>query len=139
MPSRNAETIKRLRAEAVERGLCYVCRFRFPRPGVRTCDECLARVAGHKRGSGRVKANAASSRRTARIVEQRRLAGLCSSCGRRQIEPGRVSCSVCLDVLAAAAIERRERSGATRSSGRCSVCGQLGHYRQRHERAGVMP
>lgn len=109
--SRNSEIIKRLRAEAVERGLCYVCRCRFPRPGVRSCDECLARGADHKQGPGRAKENAARARRMARIVEKRRLAGLCPSCGRRPIEPGRASCSVCLDMSAAKAVRTRERAG----------------------------
>lgn len=43
-----ADYLRRLRADAVKRGLCYVCRCRAPRPGLKCCDECIARSGGRK-------------------------------------------------------------------------------------------
>jgi hypothetical protein len=42
-PSKNADLLRRLRADAVARGLCMSCRARQPRAGVKTCNVCLDR------------------------------------------------------------------------------------------------
>ena len=39
----NADLLRRLREDAVARGLCMSCRARQPRAGVKTCDVCLDR------------------------------------------------------------------------------------------------
>jgi hypothetical protein len=48
----NADLLRRLRADAVARGLCMSCRARQPRAGVKTCDVCLDRKRDRKRDFG---------------------------------------------------------------------------------------
>lgn len=136
--SKNSELIKRLRADAVARGLCYTCRCRFPRPGVRNCDECLARGRRFAHGPGRKKAYARSARYDRNRRERLRVAGLCTHCGRREPCDGRTKCSVCLDHFANCAVALRDGE-RVRPQPSCSVCGQVGHSKRRHDRPGVLP
>lgn len=138
--SKNSELIKRLRADAVARGLCYTCRCRFPRPGVRNCDECLARGRRFAHGPGRAKARIRTAKATLGRTAARKAAGTCIRCGRRAAELGYSSCSVCLDLVA----NRRRRDYAVAVGGKvetrsCSVCGGVGHMASRHDRPGVLP
>lgn len=136
----NAQQLKRYRADATARGLCYVCRCRFPRPGVKTCDECLERVRKRKatakvRKSERPRRRAQTARRLARL----KAAGLCIACGRVPPIDGYASCSVCLDKIAARVTATARRRGVVESPNPCSVCGRLGHQAPRHRRPGVIP
>lgn len=136
----NAEYLKQLRAKAVERGLCYVCRCRFPRPGVRTCDECLRRQGEAKRGKPRTAhGKERVARRQRERVAERHAAGMCIKCGWRPNLAGYSSCMFCLDDTAErtrmSMEAKRRRSGVELRGPRpCTLCGQLGHDRRRHER-----
>lgn len=135
----NAAYLKRLRAAAVARGLCYVCRCRVPRPGVRTCDDCLERGRRDKsKGAGLESRRRHGRASNARRRAKRAALGLCR-CGRWQRLAGYAACSVCLDYTAEATRRSlRERNGSTREPS-CTVCGKTGHNKRRHARPGVLP
>jgi len=88
----NAVYLKKLRMEAVARGLCYVCRCRVPRPGVRSCDECLARVCSL------VHLHRAMSLRESAIA-----GGQCGDgrCGAMREQLDKTACNACLATNAA--------------------------------------
>jgi hypothetical protein len=136
----NAEIIKALRLKAVARGLCYVCRCRFPRPGVRTCDECIARRRENGKGAGNPGRRRRAARSSKRRVAKRLLAGLCITCGRVQAVDGMSMCITCLDKCAANVklVTSRKRGGPPMIR-TCSICGLSGHNKRRHERPGVVP
>lgn len=137
----NADYLRALRADASARGLCYVCRCRFPRPGVRTCDECLGRGAKWKtttpqgQETSRKHGQASHARRAAKRIA----AGLCPRCGRRPPEVGRASCSICLDATADRnRDEYRAKNPGSRPYG-CAICNSPDHQSRRHERPGAFP
>jgi hypothetical protein len=146
---RNAETVQRLRADAVGRGFCMTCRIRRPRPGVKTCDVCLDRKRDRKRAvlqarraQGRCKCGAvlrnrrfkqcpqcrktARARRPADLIRRLRAdavaSGLCMTCRIRQPRPGVRTCDVCLGHGKKVVQSRRARGG-------CSRCGAVLHDR----------
>jgi hypothetical protein len=131
----NAEYLRALREDASSRGLCYQCRIRTPRPGRRSCDECLRRVKEWKTGTLKGRASTKKHRAAGRKrrTERRKLAGLCIRCGIRPTEAKRVSCSVCLDVAANKA--RADHRAKVGKAG--SICGSPDHQEPRHERAGA--
>ena len=136
----NATYLRDLRAKAAARGLCYVCRKRFPRPGVRTCDDCMARSALAVPSKAALEKQRERVRRaSATRYAERVAAGLCPGCGRRRPEDGRAQCSICLDYQAAKQLERNRTVGHQPTTKRCRVCGGVGHNRLRHERPGVLP
>lgn len=94
------QQIRRYRLDAVRRGLCYVCRCRFPRAGLRNCDQCLARTRA----------------KTALYVAD----GRCR-CGR---EPrlGHTTCARCAEQNR---VHRLRRQARQASEGRCSRCVHL--------------
>lgn len=139
MRERNAETLKRLRANAAARGLCYMCRCRFPRPGVRNCDECLRRVYERRKfGKGLEAQRRHGRKRNARRSSERKVAGLCR-CGRRPPLSGYASCSVCLDYTAAKTRQYLRTKLDAKTEPPCSICGRPGHNSRRHKRPGVLP
>lgn len=101
-----AEGLRALRADAVARGLCLVCRCRFPRPGVKCCDACLSKGYEYKRGPGRTKELERQARSSKRNRDARLAAGLCCRCGRNPQFDGRTQCVLCLDRQAANARAR---------------------------------
>lgn len=96
--SRNADSIRRLRAAAVLRGDCMTCRCRPAKPGRKTCQHCL--------DDGR--------RQQAALEARRRRARRCPTCGQKPAR-GFVQCAACLDKSAA-----RMRRVVAR--GLCSSC-----------------
>lgn len=140
MSETNAQRLKRLRADAAARGLCYVRRLRHPRPGVRSCDDCLRRVKEvQSKGRGLLGRRRRGARADARLTATRIAAGLCPRCGLRPPLAGYRACGACLDRNAAwARVSIRAMNGSTREP-LCSVCGQTGHNKRRHERLSVLP
>jgi hypothetical protein len=118
----NADLLRRLRADAVARGLCMTCRIRRPRAGVKTCDVCLGhgkKVVQLRRARGGCSRCGAvlrdrfklcrRCRKARRAVDQRRQqrlisAGQCIQHGGVPAVPGHVKCASCLDKLAAKAL-----------------------------------
>lgn len=141
MKETNAQMLKRLRVDAVARGLCYMCRCRFPKPGRRICEDCKGRSERWKNGTkkGIAARRMYNKKRAARRAAERRLAGLCVQCGRRPLIPGYARCSVCLDSRAARARSNARANGHEPDGRRCSVCGSPNHFASRHERPGVLP
>lgn len=128
MTTRNAKTIRRLRLAAKARGLCYVCRCRFPRPGVSSCDECMARARRARRVKGSRSWLSEKRRRNRNDLrrKQARLARrLCAYCGRRPHELDCIGCSVCLDERASRATRLAlRRRQASLARGLCTHCGK---------------
>lgn len=98
----NAEYLRELRAKAIAEGRCSVCRCREPRPGNRICDYCI-RLARERQRTGR---GLERRRRSDRAKSKRRIAsrkerGLCITCGRNAPALNRVSCTGCLEAIAA--------------------------------------
>ena len=93
----NAAYLRKLRAEARERGDCTECRWRPAQPGRRMCTTCVAR---HK-----------SMERT-NVAD-----GLCA-CGRTP-KPGRKHCDQC---LAAAGRRTKQKMAQRRADGVCALC-----------------
>ena len=135
--STNAETIRRLRAEAALRGDCYVCRCRPAKPGRRNCQVCIDRSnaasaaaeatwrktgkcvrCGDRRLRGYLHCAACNAKRIARArakVER----GTCARCGKAQA-PGHTLCEPC---LAAMSVRAKERRADLIARGLCSVDG----------------
>lgn len=141
MSETNAQMHKRLRAEAVARGLFYVCRCRFPKPGRRVCEDCKDRV---DRWQSTTRKGIALRRRIGRKSTVKRLAareaaGLCVQCGRAPAVAGYVRCSVHLDAQANRVRAAARAGGVQPDSRRCTVCGSPNHFANRHDRPGVPP
>lgn len=133
----NAERLKKLRAEAVANGFCYVCRCRRPRPGVKTCDECLKRGKEYQAGPGIVGRRRRGARAARRVWAKRSLDGLCIRCGKITAVEYYASCAKCLDEIANMQKARRDaRRGGPPRVRRCIECGQVGHEATRHRRPG---
>lgn len=149
----NADRLRRLRVAAVERGLCYGCRLRPAKPGVRNCAECLAKVQAYK---ARVKGTKCincgdpvsgtalcwsctgrhSSYELARR-EARKMAGECQRCGRNPPHPGATLCLGCLDDLRDRVLTmERARGRQPKPCGTCKALGidGTGHNRRTHDR-----
>lgn len=139
--SKNAETLRRLRAVAIERGLCMECRCRRPEPGKRTCEVCLGRKyereatyqaaglcdcgrrprTGHKQCA---KCRRTAARSQKRVRDRKIAAGLCAwhttSCPAPPM-PGKTMCGMHLALAAEAALESTYRRLAR---GECAACGR---------------
>lgn len=149
-PSKNAQTLKRLRAEAVAQGLCFVCRCRPVKPFTRYCLECLERSRTQKRKTTKKRRNRRlctacggprprGQRRCDRCNEieaarerdrlgRRYREGICARCEAARL-PDRTMCAMCLDGLRTRAQgDRGERSGR-----RCSICRSPDHYANAHD------
>ncbi len=158
--SKNADIVRKLRADAVARGLCMTCRIRRPREGVKTCDVCLGGkkdiIQAHRaRGRCRCGASIAGRRfrqcsrcRRADRLSYRRRRDRLSAVGMCLIHPsvpvalGHTRCSSCLDKMAERA-RARERAQKVATGGsvelrRCSACGSTEHNLSRHERISPM-
>lgn len=143
MKETNAERLRRLRAVAVAKGLCYVCRCRAVRTGTRYCEDCIVsantrrgetyadRVArGVCPGCGGeplpglvlcVRHHARSLESRQRVYRRRVAAGLCAACGDCAPECGKKFCRPCLDGYAEL-MARREIDLFI--AGRCQRCGR---------------
>lgn len=138
-PSRNATWLRQARIDAAARGLCYVCRCRFPRPGVRTCDDCLKRIKDGERAGKRLDSRRRRARKYSTQRREKRLAaGICTRCAGRPPASGRTQCSICLDTLADRARIARRASGAKGDGSACSICGSTEHNAMRHGRSAVL-
>lgn len=144
--SRNAETLKRLRAEAAAKGRCYVCRCRPQKPGAKTCVECLARVAARKvkcvadglcpcgkpRGKGLTyycrRCAARNSKGNLRRADRLIAKGLCRHCGTAPANHGLKHCQRCIDKAAGYYATYAQRN---REAGLCRCGGELdGGFKQ---------
>lgn len=138
----NAEKLRALRAEAIARGDCYVCRCRPAKLGRRNCQHCIDRAresrlkaaeawrraglcphCGKKPSPGRVhcdvhrlKANERNARKYHDAIER----GLCTRCKRR-LAVDRIHCVKCAAEWSAYVKARRER---LITEGRCTICGK---------------
>lgn len=135
--SRNAELIRRLRAEAVARGDCLECRCRPAATGRRTCTVCLEKHAERKKAytavglcrcgrrpvTGLTTCAGCTERRDESIARRywkRRLRGLCAAFGcARPARPGRACCESC---AAAAVVRAVEWQAQNVLDGLCAVC-----------------
>jgi hypothetical protein len=98
----NAERLRRLRAEAVAKGLCYTCRCRPVRPGTRYCESCYANVKKNQ---------------TAAYTKRKR-DGLCPTCGGAK-DRGKIRCADCNEAERRLA---RARNDARYAAGICAYC-----------------
>lgn len=136
--SPNAIRLRRLRAKAVKRGLCRVCRFRYPKAGLKICAHCNGlkndRAAGYvasglcacgrARATGKMRCEACSAsaersrkRRVSRLV----IIGRCTKCGVGwPKKPGGTTCPSCIANVDAYAILRR---AVNQAAGLCG-CGR---------------
>lgn len=141
----NAEYLRELRARASAAGLCYVCRLRTPRPGLKTCDECLGKGYAHRRAvRGRLCDNCcvelppdrAGKSRCAKCADKNALetaarraarvkAGVCERCGLFPPCGNSLCCVDCLDQNRDRAAARRRLAGFKPIN--CPHCGGLGH------------
>jgi len=104
MASKNAENLRKLRAEAVLRGDCYVCRARPAKPGRRCCQDCIDRSV------------AARKQQYANNPKR----GLCTLCSRPAVD-GIKTCQVHREDGSKRNVERYHSKVAT---GRCATCGK---------------
>lgn len=135
MASRNAEILKRLRAEAAANGLCYICRCRPVKPSRRSCVECLERgrltkqrlvaegrcACGAERGRGSRSCDRCMDRdnaRQARYTQRRIDDGLCRRCP----APAKPGCKHCDDCIAKASKYTSNFRRRNRQAGLCP-CG----------------
>lgn len=154
-----AARLKELRAAALAAGRCYVCRCRPIKPGRRSCQECLDRVAEHQknnrgvlcckcsqrlRGKRRGKRMCApcaakhSIKGTARFVA-RANAGTCGRCGQAPCVSGRSQCFRCLEDMRDRALYASRVGGSKPKRNSCSICTAMGvpsmnHDRRTHDR-----
>lgn len=93
----NAEMLRKLRADAVAKGLCQQCRYRPQKPGCKTCQRCLDATAARQ--------------------DKNRAAGLCA-CG-RPTDGRHKDCAACRK-------RDRDRWRARKpeliAAGRCLMC-----------------
>ena len=151
----NAEMLRRLRADAVARGLCYQCRHRPAKPGTRYCAECIKRAADYAKSiaykkcqscgvdvsaRNRLQCSACERKdieRNLRVSMERVQRGMCGRCGRRPVRAGSAQCVSCLDDQRDMALARRRAAGSKPMS--CPVCRELGingtgHTSRTHDR-----
>ena len=133
----NAENLRRLRQEAVAKGLCYQCRCRPVKPSTRYCVECVAnnRDYDNRRRKQRARSGLctecgtilvdtkykrcdACNREDSEALARRILSGKCASCRNDQV-PGHTLCQECLDYQKAYEKQRREKR---RAAGLCPIC-----------------
>ena len=105
----NAENLKRLRLAAVAKGLCYMCRCRPTREGVRNCDHCIR------------KGNEYTAKTRAKRDRQHR----CTECGRERPR-GRKRCLPCHERTMAAQRARREQRKRDGLCTRCDLTAETG-------------
>lgn len=145
-----ADYLRSLRNKAVEAGLCYQCRCRKPRPGIKNCDHCMDRThkahdrlryikcqrcfcdlpAGHAVqicDACRPIVAAQETRSRNDVIAR----GICGRCRKRPLTSD-THCQECLDDI------RDERIAWGRMVGAkprpCGICGIPGHNRRTHDR-----
>lgn len=91
MIERNKATYRWYKAH----GICPRCRTRWCVPGHVYCDDCYAHqyAVAERRDPGRVQRNAYDRDRRARLKAE----GICTHCGQRPAEPGKLKCKECKD------------------------------------------
>lgn len=151
----NAERLRRYRAAAVARGLCYSCRARPAKPGARYCTDCLARTREHQASiaykrcqsccvelRGRkallcVDCTAKDTARFRRVYDARIADGMCGVCGRHPRLENRARCLDCLESLRLRILASNREAGSKPKQ--CPTCRELGingtgHNRRTHDR-----
>lgn len=132
----NAEYLKQLRAAAAVKGLCYSCRARPCKPGLRRCQVCLDASYAYRTSNPKgIKAEASRNRASASRRRARyRASGMCHQCGKRPPMARRAACQPCLDSNASRTAKSTRSAGHSPTNRQCTVCGQPGHTAQRHAR-----
>lgn len=151
----NAERLRRYRADAVARGLCYVCRARDVKLGTRYCEVCLEKGRKYQESiaykrcqtcgvdlNGRkallcVECTAKSSAGYRRMWNRRVADGTCGRCGKRPLHQGHKQCVSCLDEMRDRILVLQRDAG--RKPRPCPACRELGidgtgHDRRTHDR-----
>lgn len=152
----NAETLRRLRADAANRGKCFTCRYREVRPGTRYCEECIQRAAAYKESiayrkcqqcgvdvskRGTLECAECTSKSSAwhrRRADARVANGQCARCGALPVKPGHRTCVPCLDEGKDSQIMKNRIAGQEPRDA-CTTCTALGlsgvgHNRRTHDR-----